>query len=136
DRKDRLRVGVAGLLGGAGRRVPLHDEQLRLTRVPGRAVGQLVGEAARLEARFAPRQLPGLASRLTGLGGVDGLLDDAPRLRAVPLQPLRQAPVEDLLDVGPDLGVAELGLDRKSTRLNSSHVKISYAVFCLKKKNK
>src|SRR5690606_41398707 len=26
------------------------------------------------------------------------------------------------------------GIDRKSTRLNSSHVKISYAVFCLKKK--
>src|SRR5690606_25680833 len=26
--------------------------------------------------------------------------------------------------------------DRKSTRLNSSHVKISYAVFCLKKKNR
>src|SRR5690606_40543669 len=26
------------------------------------------------------------------------------------------------------------GADRKSTRLNSSHVKISYAVFCLKKK--
>src|SRR4249919_1157611 len=28
------------------------------------------------------------------------------------------------------------GQDRKSTRLNSSHVKISYAVFCLKKKKK
>src|SRR5699024_11350506 len=28
------------------------------------------------------------------------------------------------------------GLDRKSTRLNSSHVSISYAVFCLKKKKK
>src|SRR5690606_41044556 len=27
-----------------------------------------------------------------------------------------------------------VGSDRKSTRLNSSHVKISYAVFCLKKK--
>src|SRR5690349_7992772 len=27
-----------------------------------------------------------------------------------------------------------VGLDRKSTRLNSSHVEISYAVFCLKKK--
>src|SRR5690606_42073782 len=27
-----------------------------------------------------------------------------------------------------------LAIDRKSTRLNSSHVKISYAVFCLKKK--
>src|SRR5436309_4114288 len=30
---------------------------------------------------------------------------------------------------------AMLEPDRKSTRLNSSHVKISYAVFCLKKKN-
>src|SRR5690606_5040900 len=29
-----------------------------------------------------------------------------------------------------------LSIDRKSTRLNSSHVKISYAVFCLKKKRK
>src|SRR5436853_4071291 len=29
-----------------------------------------------------------------------------------------------------------VGLDRKSTRLNSSHLGISYAVFCLKKKNK
>src|SRR5436305_11383717 len=28
------------------------------------------------------------------------------------------------------------GQDRKSTRLNSSHVRISYAVFCLKKKKK
>src|SRR3712207_9213712 len=32
----------------------------------------------------------------------------------------------------PDQGLAEL-LDRKSTRLNSSHANISYAVFCLKK---
>src|SRR5690625_6399875 len=30
---------------------------------------------------------------------------------------------------------ADKRLDRKSTRLNSSHVAISYAVFCLKKKN-
>src|SRR5258707_10270221 len=28
----------------------------------------------------------------------------------------------------------DVGLDRKSTRLNSSHANISYAVFCLKKK--
>src|SRR5690606_4726578 len=33
------------------------------------------------------------------------------------------------------LPYVEDGTDRKSTRLNSSHVKISYAVFCLKKKN-
>src|SRR2546430_5919856 len=30
----------------------------------------------------------------------------------------------------------KFGADRKSTRLNSSHSQISYAVFCLKKKNK
>src|SRR5438477_1111103 len=30
----------------------------------------------------------------------------------------------------------DLGRDRKSTRLNSSHMSISYAVFCLKKKKK
>src|SRR5207302_6222945 len=34
-----------------------------------------------------------------------------------------------------DRGISEW-IDRKSTRLNSSHVKISYAVFCLKKKTK
>src|SRR2546430_5239138 len=40
---------------------------------------------------------------------------------------------------GLDLGSLADGLldaDRKSTRLNSSHSQISYAVFCLKKKNK
>src|SRR5436309_8727895 len=41
-----------------------------------------------------------------------------------------------LLEVMDRSGVWRVGLvkDRKSTRLNSSHVKISYAVFCLKKK--
>src|SRR5437868_8690843 len=34
------------------------------------------------------------------------------------------------------LGLAVFAQDRKSTRLNSSHVSISYAVFCLKKKTK
>src|SRR5204863_8490871 len=34
------------------------------------------------------------------------------------------------------LGRGAVGKDRKSTRLNSSHVEISYAVFCLKKKKK
>src|SRR5258705_975745 len=31
-------------------------------------------------------------------------------------------------------GDGQIGIDRKSTRLNSSHLGISYAVFCLKKK--
>src|SRR5690349_22869169 len=42
------------------------------------------------------------------------------------------------LDPEIDLGSTLLGVaeDRKSTRLNSSHVEISYAVFCLKKKSR
>src|SRR5690625_53405 len=40
--------------------------------------------------------------------------------------------------INRDLAIAarETGIDRKSTRLNSSHVANSYAVFCLKKKKK
>src|SRR2546427_6809011 len=45
------------------------------------------------------------------------------------------ASVEDSL--AREVGLKSIdGLDRKSTRLNSSHSQISYAVFCLKKKNK
>src|SRR5690554_7422915 len=40
-----------------------------------------------------------------------------------------------LLNASRNWGSAS-NVDRKSTRLNSSHVRISYAVFCLKKKNK
>src|SRR5699024_5531958 len=43
-------------------------------------------------------------------------------------------PQSDRIRIG-DLGFI-IGQDRKSTRLNSSHVSISYAVFCLKKKKK
>src|SRR3712207_7418257 len=44
------------------------------------------------------------------------------------------APDECLRQLGPEARVDE-DEDRKSTRLNSSHANISYAVFCLKKKN-
>src|SRR5699024_12440510 len=44
---------------------------------------------------------------------------------------LRDDPFMLFLLFIPALGA----IDRKSTRLNSSHVSISYAVFCLKKKN-
>src|SRR5437773_8441185 len=41
--------------------------------------------------------------------------------------------IETLVKAGIPV-MAHIGLDRKSTRLNSSHITISYAVFCLKKK--
>src|SRR2546421_7202278 len=42
----------------------------------------------------------------------------------------------DLGDLADPRVSARFALDRKSTRLNSSHDQISYAVFCLKKKKK
>src|SRR5256884_1612781 len=71
----------------------------------------------------------------------------APQLCQHGLDPLQRRDLEQPLDRrGVELGLAEasFGLipvlsfylvqDRKSTRLNSSHGYISYAVFCLKKK--
>src|SRR5207249_12192432 len=52
--------------------------------------------------------------------GLMGLLEPVYRLPMCPPKP------ESLAKIGT--------VDRKSTRLNSSHVSISYAVFCLKKK--
>src|SRR5688572_32675983 len=51
------------------------------------------------------------------------------------------AEVQRALEIDPDqadahVALGDLKLDRKSTRLNSSHSQISYAVFCLKKKKK
>src|SRR3712207_7494993 len=54
---------------------------------------------------------------------------DAGPLRA----DLRASAAEELAGLG--LVVHDVHGDRKSTRLNSSHANISYAVFCLKKKN-
>src|SRR3989442_10349224 len=48
-----------------------------------------------------------------------------------------QAKRRELLGLFRDSSLSSFKLtDRKSTRLNSSHVRISYAVFCLKKKKK
>src|SRR3989475_5990780 len=63
-----------------------------------------------------------------GLTGA-GALQDVARVLAVVLEDAREVGVPR---AGPrDLSPAR---DRKSTRLNSSHSQISYAVFCLKKK--
>src|SRR3712207_8978649 len=62
----------------------------------------------------------------------------SPRRRGLPAEPCPRA-AHRRGAAGPALAdPRERGaglLDRKSTRLNSSHANISYAVFCLKKKN-
>src|SRR3712207_7149769 len=63
----------------------------------------------------------------------DDLVDEA-RLADVRAADDREA--DEVLVLGLALGVGQVldDEDRKSTRLNSSHANISYAVFCLKKK--
>src|SRR5690606_40214702 len=57
--------------------------------------------------------------------------------RAAAVRTLGLAPFEQARDLlAASLQLRQPQPDRKSTRLNSSHVKISYAVFCLKKKKK
>src|SRR2546429_1317666 len=51
--------------------------------------------------------------------------------RSPPAAEIEHVVVRQRAGIGPDRGQAR---DRKSTRLNSSHGYISYAVFCLKKK--
>src|SRR5690625_4800701 len=70
----------------------------------------------------------GVSAR-TGL--VTGAVDVAEQLSIELGRPPRRGCIDD--------GVKQPGIlrrDRKSTRLNSSHVAISYAVFCLQKKTK
>src|SRR3712207_7166610 len=75
-----------------------------------------------LEDQLDPAILPnllalrGVPAALPGTRGRGGVVEPQPHLHELLV---RDAP----------------GVDRKSTRLNSSHANISYAVFCLKKKN-
>src|SRR2546430_4283624 len=73
-------------------------------------------------ARLAPREDSSRVARLRA----SPVARFAPRLSDALCRPVE----DDLATLTRDQG------DRKSTRLNSSHSQISYAVFCLKKKKK
>src|SRR5204863_8282753 len=73
-----------------------------------------------------PARGPGAGRRLVPPGGIPEARNRR-SFRDAPHE-LRGARVRDPVEI-------HAAQDRKSTRLNSSHVEISYAVFCLKKKN-
>src|SRR5690606_41940125 len=77
---------------------------------------------------------PGVVSwrGLTGRLTVSSVLAVSPEGSSTSMDTLR--PVTSTSAASPTASSGSS--DRKSTRLNSSHVKISYAVFCLKKKKK
>src|SRR5690606_41472316 len=77
-----------------------------------------------------------LAAASGGLGVIERREREGLRLDDLAdLEGLGRGRDADIEGAGAGL-VDDLEADRKSTRLNSSHVKISYAVFCLKKKKK
>src|SRR5256885_10941152 len=76
------------------------------------------------------RQARGARRRVRVDRGAQALPPDVPARAAA--RPLGRGPAARAFHGAPPL--REARLDRKSTRLNSSHLVISYAVFCLKKK--
>src|SRR5690606_41441578 len=101
-----------------------HRDHLDLHSFPTRRSSDLILEVHAKGKPLEPNvRLDVLARRTPGFTGADlaNLMNEAALLAARRGLQL--------------VGHAELeAADRKSTRLNSSHVKISYAVFCLKKK--
>src|SRR5688572_32664903 len=95
-----------------------------------------------------PEAVPGVLLRGSSVGSESriskskrpsGMSDVAERVKKIVVEHLNvdQEKVTDNASFIEDLGADSLDtveLDRKSTRLNSSHSQISYAVFCLKKK--
>src|SRR5207249_4388448 len=116
-----VRHAVSDDLASAGGRYPAAGSTLN--GVAGRDVARVARPAARQDYAVAPR---------------------APRAGDIPPQALaaflRVALVRDRIRLVPwttrRSHAVATAQDRKSTRLNSSHVSISYAVFCLKKKKK
>src|SRR5690554_7509923 len=92
----------------------------------GNLLGAVLGQS---NYSLDPISLQSLESTLLRVGDLLTLLGLAD------VTALLNAPLVDVLDATVDLvGGVTTPVDRKSTRLNSSHVRISYAVFCLKKK--
>src|SRR5699024_11485825 len=63
------------------------------------------------------------------------IVDDASLVELLGELDINQTIPEELYQAVAEVFAYIYKTDRKSTRLNSSHVSISYAVFCLKKKN-
>src|SRR3989442_7726977 len=89
--------------------------------------------------RRPPRSTLFPTRRSSDLDGVDVRLllqreVDGARAALARVEPRRVHDVFDAVEDARDLIQPDRTADRKSTRLNSSHVRISYAVFCLKKK--
>src|SRR5690625_2603379 len=119
--RDRDRAASSPGRGGRSAAAPGQDELLRGGQDPGQQGADDADDHQAHVQLLRHEQLPGVPDQIAqALGGGAGELDRG-----------------DHHDGGAGGGAQAAeheGQDRKSTRLNSSHVAISYAVFCLKKK--
>src|SRR5207247_4577993 len=119
------RAGAETALEGELAPVQL-DARARDRHAEPRPVGfGRVEEIERPRDRLIAHACPGVLDRHGDRAGVG-------RVRGHQAEPARAAEGFERVDDEVEEGLSEL--DRKSTRLNSSHEWISYAVFCLKKK--
>src|SRR3989454_12525122 len=114
---------------------PLIQHRLSILRdkdTPTKDFKQLVNEIAMLMAYEVTKALPLETAEVeTPLERMRGVRVAGKKLALVPILRAGLGMVEGIAQLIPS---ARVGQDRKSTRLNSSHLVISYAVFCLKKK--
>src|SRR5207249_8297359 len=102
------------------------------------AHGRGAGESAAVQRPAPPPPSPSTVTSdeiaRQPVVSLDQLL--AGRIAGVTVTPARGGGISVRISGPTSFSLSNEPLDRKSTRLNSSHVSISYAVFCLKKKKK
>ena len=109
-RQDRLVLARAALLGGAARRVALHDEDFGFGRVAFLTIGELAGQGRDIERAFAAGELARFPRRLARGGGLDDLHHDRLRVLRVFLKPFGQLFPDQAFHHGADLGGDQLVL--------------------------
>src|SRR5690625_5587428 len=103
--------------------------QLALVQSLGLEIDEL---SERWEEYWKQRYYPEVANRQT-LSSLATNLSRDNRRRSYETSPTISPRGDRIAMITNRRGVFDVVVDRKSTRLNSSHVAISYAVFCLKK---
>src|SRR5699024_11396576 len=107
--------------------------------------GKSVEEIAEIYAAELPLTKEDFLKKINDQAYIESLIDQYPSILSdtilkngieSPLEGYLFAATYQYYDENPDVDTIVTTIDRKSTRLNSSHVSISYAVFCLKKKKK
>src|SRR5256885_5193349 len=119
-------VGTGGHLTGVARVLKARFPQLKVFAVEPAASPVISG------GQPSPHPIQGIGAGFVPKNLDTSLLDGVIQVEAEPAREYaRRSAREEGILVGISSGAT---LDRKSTRLNSSHLVISYAVFCLKKK--